>query len=152
MEFHAETRYLLCILIYSPWLRQESNNNNSKKKHRAVSKESLWTSTQPESSPGFFSEAVLRVLLYLSWVIFVSLFFTSSLFSESLFLQQFLLQIHNISSRMRRGEAALLLLGACAASLGCRDETAMVSTPAYVREIRATHLFSCNYIEAGNYD
>lgn len=63
-KIHAETRYLLCILIYFLWLQQESNNNY-KKRHTAVSKESLWTSTQPKSSPGFFSETVLPVLLHL---------------------------------------------------------------------------------------
>lgn len=94
-----------------------------------MSKESPWTSTQLKNSPGFFSEAILPVLLYLSHVFFVSLFFASSLFSVSLFLQQFLLQLCNISSRTRRGEAVLLLLGACAPSLGCRGETALVATP-----------------------
>lgn len=69
-------------------------------------------------------------------------------FSVSLSLQQFLLQIQKISSRTRRGEAALLL-GAHAPSLGCGGKAAMVSTPPYVREIRATHLFSCNYIGVG---
>lgn len=136
-EIRAESSYLLCILIHFPWLQQEPNNNNNNKSTEQWAKNLF----ELKNSPGFFSEAVLHVLLYLSHVFFVSLFFASSLFSASLFLQQFLLQIRNISSRTRRDEAVLLLLGACAPSLGCRGETAMVATLPYVREIRATRVF-----------
>lgn len=138
-EIRAESRYLLCILIYFPWLQQEPNNNNNNNKSTEPRAKNLFElAPNLKNSPGFFSEAVLPVLLYLSHVFFVSLFFASSLFSASHFFQQFILQIHNISSRTRR---VLLLLGACAPSLGCRGETAMVAIPPYVREIRATRVF-----------
>lgn len=141
-EIHTESRYLLCILIHFPWLWQESNNNNNNKKSTEQ-----WAKNFLELAPNTkYLQSFSLKLFCLSFYTYhmyslLVWFLLPPFFSASLFLQQSLLQLHNISHRTRRGEA-VLLLGACAPSLGCKGQTAMVTTPSYGREIRTTRFLA----------